>query len=546
MLLLAELAYNILRSLPRSSLAVLQARIAPLLKLDIVGLLPPELALHVFSYLPHQTLLTCTLVSRAWRTLADDQSLWRNLCISRNWEWRALPHPPQSNADSCPTRSPPNEGDWDDEGMGDEEDSSDDDMQPDDSGFASVDIDGLPRSSSSASFHVAGPSHQVRSPRTRRSPPSALPAPAATPHLKPDYKLLHQTHVRLRNRFTAGSYTLSNLQTRGAPNAHSNTIYCLQLYTYPETGTQVLFTGSKDRTIREWDLSTGSVIRVLDGVHESSVLSICVHRGILVSASSDRRVIVWDLARNAPLKVIRDHEDSVLCVRFDDLRLVSCSKDRTVRTYLFPDLTRQHVLGAHRAAVNAVSISGGHIVSVSGDRSLRVWDADTGALLRTLENHHRRGIASVDYRHPFVLSGSSDKHIRLLDVLTVQGWSTSPSLDNKPPGVSELGRGGVCEACGNSPSAGEGSQPPPRRRAHEDLVRSVALGSEFVVSGSYDFTVKVWDRQTGALVADLAGGHTGRIFCVGFDCTKIVSCGEDQRICIWDFSHGVDTSFIQL
>ncbi|KAI0374634.1 WD40 repeat-like protein [Pilatotrama ljubarskyi] len=508
-------------------------------------LLPPEIALHVFSYLPYQSLLTCALVSRRWRTLADDQSLWKSLCLSRKWEWRV---PAQASL-LGPEHTRSEEVDLDDEGMGDEEDSSDDDTPADDSGFASMDVDvdtPLPSSSSSAVLPVAGPSHQVRSSRTRHSAPSVLQSPAATPHLKPHYKLLHQTHVHLRNRFTAGSYTLSNLQTRGAPNSHSNTIYCLQLYTYPETGTQVLFTGSKDRTIREWDLSTGSVIRVLDGVHESSVLSICVYRGLLASASSDRRVVVWDLAKNEAIKVIRDHEDSVLCVRFDDRRLVSCSKDRTVRTYLFPDLKRQHILNAHRAAVNAVAISNNQIVSVSGDRSLRLWDAETGAVIRTFENHHRRGIASVDFRHPFVLSGSSDKHIRLLDVSTLQGWSTSPSADNKPPVVAELGSGVVCEACGSNTSAAAASQPPPRRRAHEDLVRSVALGSEFVVSGSYDFTVKVWDRQTGALVADLAGGHTGRIFCVGFDYTKIVSCGEDQRICIWDFSHGIDTSFIKL
>lgn len=34
---ITELAYTLLASLPRSRLAVLQARIAPLLKLDIVG-----------------------------------------------------------------------------------------------------------------------------------------------------------------------------------------------------------------------------------------------------------------------------------------------------------------------------------------------------------------------------------------------------------------------------------------------------------------------------------------------------------------------------
>jgi WD40 repeat protein len=62
-----------------------------------------------------------------------------------------------------------------------------------------------------------------------------------------------------------------------------------------------------------------------------------------------------------------------------------------VRTYTFPDMTPQFVLGAHRAAVNAVSISRHLIVSGSGDRSIRLWDANTGKLLRTLENHHSRG-----------------------------------------------------------------------------------------------------------------------------------------------------------
>jgi F-box and WD-40 domain protein 1/11 len=68
--------------------------------------------------------------------------------------------------------------------------------------------------------------------------------------------------------------------------------------------------------------------------------------------------------------------------------------DRTVRTYKFPDLTPQFVLGAHRAAVNVVSISKTLIVSGSGDRSIRLWDAATGKLLRTFENHHTRGYVS--------------------------------------------------------------------------------------------------------------------------------------------------------
>ncbi|KAJ7154213.1 WD40 repeat-like protein [Mycena filopes] len=549
-----ELAYKLLASLPRSRLATIQRRLAPLLQFDVVGSLPAEVSLHIFSHLPAQTLLTCALVSHRWRALANDQEIWKKLCGAQGWAWKQ-----PSRAHSFGT--PRNQRElWDDdEGMGDsdEEDEAPIDtvetakaewtlMQAElDSGFASMSLASAPRASS-----IPTASSSRSKSRARHN--SAPPALSDSSFLRPDYKRLHQTHTRLNNRVRAGSYRLSAIQTRGGPsNAHTTTIYCLQLYTYPETGVQVLFTGSRDRTVREWNLTTGLVERVISGVHASSVLSICVHDGFVASAGSDRRVAIWDLAKNELVKIIADHDDSVLCVRLDGRRLVSCSKDRTVRTYSFPDLTPQFVLGAHRAAVNAVSLSDTLIVSGSGDRSVRLWDATTGKLLRTFENHHTRGIASIDFMAPYVASGSSDKHLRLFDITTFQGWSTSPEYDGSPPAAPLAPGSVVCAACGNTAAAtGAGTARRPRsttqRCVHSDLVRSVALGADFVLSGSYDLTIKVWDRKTGALVADLTGGHSGRIFCIGFDCTKIVSCGEDQRICVWDFSHGIDTSFIQL
>jgi hypothetical protein len=284
-------------------------------------MLPTEVALQIFSHLSYQTLLECALVCSRWRALADDQFLWKNLCRARGWQWKQ-PHRVHTFEVALGMHATEMDEDKDDEGMGDEElEWATGNFGQD---FVSSTTDGMDIDMPHAPM-ISSPKPWSPKFRTRHSAPSILPSLSHA--LKPNYKLLHQTHIRLHKRFLSSSYRLSALQTRGGPtNAHSNTIYCLQLYTYPDTGVQGLFTGSRDRTVREWNLTTGTVTRVIGGVHEGSVLSICVHKGYIASAGSDHRVAVWDLTENKLIKVITDHEDSVLCVRFGEDRLVSCSK----------------------------------------------------------------------------------------------------------------------------------------------------------------------------------------------------------------------------
>lgn len=141
-----------------------------------------------------------------------------------------------------------------------------------------------------------------------------------------------------------------------------------------------------------------------------------------------------------------------------------------------------------------------------------------------------------------MLSGSSDKHVRLFNLESTLGWSTSSEFDAQaavplpvPPLLGEDSNEentplAICQNCGvnvgmvdPTPNRASSERPHMSRQqcAHTNLVRNVALGADFVVSGSYDFGVKVWDRKSGRLVTDLVGRHTGRIFSVGFDCTKV-------------------------
>ena len=215
-------------------------------------------------------------------------------------------------------------------------------------------------------------------------------------------------------------------------------------------------------------------------------------------------------------------------------------------------------------------------------------------------------IASIDFKPPFILTGSSDRQLRLFDMTTLKGWSTtqegtlletsgaqtatagfsttSSSDPNNAPYQfdheflsGEFGAADgtddedlvthpcscpcpcscfcarpkstsgeravriVCRACGSNDigalHAHNGPSSQARSARHVDLVRSVVLGEKFVVSGSYDKTIKIWDRRSGTLVADLTGGHTGRILCIAFDKTKVVSCGEDYVCNFSPLSH---------
>lgn len=125
-------------------------------------------------------------------------------------------------------------------------------------------------------------------------------------------------------------------------------------------------------------------------------------------------------------------------------------------------------------------------------------------------------IASIDFKPPYVLSGSSDKHLRLFDMISLQGWSTCPDYEaqlHAVPGrnVTIVESGGVCKLCGSDdvhllPTT---KQPPPQlhrgQYQHEDLVRSVALGDDWVLSGSYDLSIKVRARPSGFSSLNLIG-----------------------------------------
>jgi F-box and WD-40 domain protein 1/11 len=345
-----------------------------------------------------------------------------------------------------------------------------------------------------------------------------VPHPFSTEHIAPltesatvrlHWQYLYKEHLVLDRNWRTGLHELYDLpmdQGLIAGDSRAQGIYCLQFdHNY-------VVSGSRDKTIRIWDLENRICVGQLSG-HTGSVLCLQYDgpTNTVISGSSDTTIITWDMLCGTATHIYTGHTEPVLNVRFDERHVVSCSKDKTIKVWS-RDLTRLdaqaclRTLVGHRAAVNAVQFVGNRIVSASGDRSINIWDLETGDCLRSI-NGHERGIACIVFDGRYITSGSSDLSIRVFDSYT----------------------GALLETL----------------TGHTDLVRTVQTDSRKIVSGSYDKTIKIWNRG-GRLddekVIDL-GRHNSRIFKLQFDEKRIISCSQDSCIFVWDFSTGVDDTF---
>src|ERR1700733_736245 len=63
-----------------NQLSLLSEQVPQLLRIDPFFVFPREISLRVLKYLDATSLARAAQVSRGWRTLADDNILWRNMC----------------------------------------------------------------------------------------------------------------------------------------------------------------------------------------------------------------------------------------------------------------------------------------------------------------------------------------------------------------------------------------------------------------------------------------------------------------------------------
>ncbi|RLV91412.1 Ribosome assembly protein 4 [Spathaspora sp. JA1] len=346
--------------------------------------------------------------------------------------------------------------------------------------------------------------------------------------------------------FKVKPITRSNAAIAG----HGSTILCCQ---FSPNDSSRMCSGAGDSTARIWDCNTQTPMHTLSG-HTNWVLVVTYSPcgSMIATGSMDNTVRLWDAKTGKPIgKPLLGHTKWVSSLTWEPLhlvkpedspRLASASKDGTIKIWNTSTRICEFTMSGHTNAVSCIKWSGSNIIySGSHDKTIKAWDITAkGKCIQTLKSHAHwvnhlsistdyvlrkggydhtkqednspatlRARALQQYEKVAMLNGViSERLITASDDFTMYLWE--PLKSSKP----------VCRMTG-----------------HQKLVNHVSFSPDgrYVVSSSFDNSIKLWDGIRGTFISTLRG-HVAPVYQTAWsaDNRLLVSCSKDTTLKVWD------------
>lgn len=228
--------------------------------------------------------------------------------------------------------------------------------------------------------------------------------------------------------------------------------------------------GSSDKLIKFWDLSSGTLKLTLTG-HVAAVrkVQLSARHPFLFSCSEDKTMKCWDLEQNRVVRNYARHSSGIYCLDIHPRLEVVTTGSRDGSVVLWDIRTRDsiHVFKNHKAAVSSLLMQSvePQLITGSYDRTIRAWDIVAGKSRDILTRHMKPVRALVKHpTHYSFLSAGAD---------CIKVWE------------------------------GEGSVYSKDLQSSQSIINSMAISSHennsIVLAGCDNGQLHFWDFKTGVL-----------------------------------------------
>ncbi|XP_046546034.1 kinesin-like protein KIF21A isoform X3 [Haliotis rubra] len=294
----------------------------------------------------------------------------------------------------------------------------------------------------------------------------------------------------------------------------------------------LLFTGSKDRTAKTWDLVTGKEILAYTG-HPNNVGKVKYCEATKLAFTVSQSFIkVWDI-RSKSAQCIKTLGSSGLSVT-----------GPANQTYQ----SRQTDLAPGEHHINDIALgSDGVTLYCATGNIVRVWDLRRYSAVGKLSGGHQAAVmvlavdASTD--SSTVITGSKDHYIKVFEVMDDAAGVFTPKYNLEPPhydGIQSLALHGSMlfsgsrDTCIKKWDLKDQQLKQSMNAAHKDWVCALDFmpGGNFLLSACRGGILKLWQMDSCAQIAEIKA-HSSPINAISTNSTSIFTASNEPVVKIW-------------
>jgi len=294
--------------------------------------------------------------------------------------------------------------------------------------------------------------------------------------------------------------------------------------------------------------------------HRAVITHLAFHPqySLLASCSEDASIKLWDFEAGQFEKTLKGHTGTINYIAFDlqGKYLASCSSDLTIKLWDLVQYACVKTLHGHEHSVSSVEFltNGDFIISASRDKTIKLWEISTGYCKKTFVGHNewvRRAV--VNESNTLMASCSNDQSIIIWNL--EKGSNEMELLEHEHVIEcltfisNEVGKKTICESeygkvIFKETENNKENETTEKETAMTKLnsIKNAASkysANEFLVSGSRDKTIKLWNCKNGQCLMTFIGHDNWvRDLCFHHSGKFLYSCSDDKSFRVWDLNTG--------